>query len=80
METWKKKDNERRGLQSHQGKEVSFSGSCFMIEKCSSVSQLHLPKNVTASKNLLYNTGTSTHYSVMTNMGKESKQGGYLYN
>lgn len=68
-----------RGLQSHQGKEVLFSGSCFMIEKCSSVSQLHLQKMLqlvgtfcTAQEPLLT--------TLMTNMGKESKQRGYLYN
>lgn len=41
---------------------------------------LHLQKNVIASKNLLYSTGTSSQYSVMTNTGKESKKSGYLYN
>ena len=32
------------------------------------------------NKNLLYSIGNSTQYSVMTDMGKESKKSEYMYN
>ena len=32
-----------------------------------------------ANKDLLYSTGNSTQYSVITYMGKESEKNGYVY-
>ena len=32
------------------------------------------------NKDLLYSTGNTTQYSIMTYMGKQSKKKGYMYN